>query len=247
MNHLTLISKFKTLIFIGLFVIFCTFSFGQSSNVALGTDAILKSSKVKTISNLRFGAQVGYGYRFAHTPLTNDSTMLSHLNKLKHNVSFGADISYYFTNYLGVGIKYNAIIARVVTDSIFYTFLNSAKKYDYLSELVNVHYFAPFLVAKIFTIPHKQCFFANAGVGYVRYNHKAFLYRSAGILEITEVANIAKNSAAFFAEIGYDFFVNKYFAIGLQTSLLIELKKGKWIEPENISHLDISLGFRFYK
>jgi hypothetical protein len=49
------------------------------------------------------------------------------------------------------------------------------------------------------------------------------------------------------AEIGYDFFVNKYFAIGLQTSLLIELKKGKWGEPENLSHIDISLGFRFYK
>jgi len=79
---------------------------------------------------------------------------------------------------------------------------------------------------------------------HVRYRNDAVLNpRSATTIKI---AKITKNSAAFFAEIGYDFFPTKYFTIGLQTAMFLEFKKGKLIDPENMSHIDVSLGFKFY-
>jgi len=156
MNKLIFLYNYKTIIISSLLVMFCTFSFGQDFNKAVKkTDTIPQSSKVKTIPQLRLGMQIGYGYRIAPAPETNNTTLQSHFNKLKHNFSFGTDISYFFTNYMGVGLKYNATIAHVITDSIFYAFADGAKHYDYLSELVDIHYIAPFLSTQIFTVPHK--------------------------------------------------------------------------------------------
>jgi hypothetical protein len=153
----------------------------------------------------------------------------------------GADFLFFFTNHIGVGIKYNAILVHAFPNDISYTFADGTIKKDHLSELVEIHYLGTLLATEFFTIPQKQCFFANVGIGYIRYTHNAKLIKLG-----YELTNIAKNSAAFFAEIGYDFFVSKYVAIWLQASMLIELKKGKLTEPENMSHIDISLGFRFY-
>jgi outer membrane protein W len=213
-----------------LLTLFCAFAFGQSS-------------EEKVAPKLRLGVQTGYGYRIAPMSETNDPVLYGHLLQLKFCWSFGADFSYYFANNIGVGIKYNANVAHALTNDISYTFADGTKNYDYLSELVDIHYIAPFLAVQVFTKPNKQCFFANIGAGYVRYSDNAVLYKSFIIPVKKEVAN----SAAFFVEIGYDFFVSKSLAIGLQSSLLIGgFKNEKRSNFENLSHVDISLGFRFY-
>jgi len=247
MTHISLINKFKILFLFVLVAVFSGSSFGQFSSEILQMNTIQKSQKVKTIPKLKIGAQAGYGYRFASIPYTTNSIMNRHLKKLKNNLSFGADFSYFFTNNIGVGIKYNAIVSHALTDSIFYSFADGVKYYNYLSELSNTHLFAPIIATQFFIVPKKHCLFANVGVGYVRYHNKAILFiASTQSNPIKDIVTIPKNSAAFFAEIGYDFFVHKSFAIGLQVSTLIELRKGKLIEPNNLSHIDISLGFRFY-
>jgi len=190
---------------------------------------------------LRLGAQVGYGYGLAPIVETDNLIMENHFKKLKHKLNFGADFSYYFTKYIGVGIKYNGSVSHAVTDDVF-------KGYHQLSELADIHYFAPLIATQYFIVPRKHCIFANVGAGYLMYNNKALIVRKVGnYFEKEEVKNITKNSAAFFAEIGYDFLVTKYFAIGLQISALIELTNVKLNEPENLSQIGVSLGFRFYK
>ena len=231
MNNFHAFNKFKILIFSGLFLGLCLFSYGQSSLKTSKTDKFSKS-KTGNFSPSKFmiSAQVGYGYRIAPTPNTNDFTMF---NKIKLHLSFGADFSYFFTNYIGVGIKYNAVVSHAVINNIIYSLSGGATKYNYLSELSHIHYFAPLIATQFFTVPRKQCLFASAGAGYVLYSHKR-----------KEIANITKHSAAFLAELGYDFFVNKYFAMGLQTSLFVELTKRRWSDVENLTHIDISLRFR---
>ena len=245
MNYLQFLNKFNILTFSGLCLGLCMFSYGQSSSEAPKTETTPPSKTAKVaLKSFKIGVQVGYGYRIAPIPDTNDPFMKNHLEKLKHNLSLGADFSYYFTNFIGIGVKYNTIVSYALTENISYSFADGVRTYDYLSELRDIHYFAPFFATQLFTMPRKQCLFTNAGVGYVLDRHNAILVKNEAIKEI---ANIAKHSAAFFVEIGYDFFVSRFLAIGLQTSLLVELKKGKWSEPENLSYIDISLGFRFYK
>ena len=233
-------SKLKKLFFFVLFVSFFSFSFGTPLNETIKKDTISKSQKVKITPKLRLGAQVGYGNRLASFPSTNDPNMNMHLKKLKHNLSFGADISYYFKDYLGVGINYNANVKHAVTEDITSVYPSGTNVfYKQFSELIGTHYVGAFLATKIYTLPQKQCVFANVGAGYLRYEDYAISFNKV-------ITDVAKNNAAIFVEIGYDFFVTKRFAIGLQTSGLIDLKKEKLPDVKNMSYIDISVGFRFY-
>ena len=247
MPHPLSFSKYKKLFFLILFVSFFSFSFGTPSNESLKRDSILKSQKVKIDPKLRLGAQVGYGYRFANRPSTGDPNMNKHLKKLKNNLSFGADLSYYLKDYLGVGIKYNANVTHVVTENVSYMFQDGTKVfYNQFSELIGTHYLGAYLLMQYFVIPQKQCIFVNVGAGYLRHTNDVGTYKLKYPSGKERIVHVAKNSAAFFAEIGYDFFITKHFAIGLQTSALIELKKVLLTDPESISHIDVSLAFRFY-
>jgi len=233
-------NKLIKLFLFSFFVFFFSFSYSTPLCESIKRDTISKPQKVKIDPKLRLGAQAGYGYRIAKFPSTPDPNMNKHLKKLKHNLSFGADLSYYFKDYLGVGVKYNANVTHTVTENVSSFYPDGTHFfYKQFSELIGTHYAGAFLSAQFFTIPQKQCILANVGAGYLRYEN----YTNSLNEEITR---ISKNSAAIFVEIGYDFFVSKRFAIGLQTSGLIDLKKEKIPNIKNMSHIDVSLGFRFY-
>ena len=240
MTYTLSFNKLKKPFLFSFFVFFVSFSFGTPLYEVLKKDTISKPQKAIITPKLRLGAQVGYGYRLASFPSKNDPNMNKHLKKLKNNLSFGADISYYFKNYLGVGIKYNANVTHAVTDDVSFIYPDGTNVFfKQFSELIGTHYVGAFLAAQFFTIPQKQCIFANVGAGYLRYENYANSLKE-------EITHITKNNAAVFVEIGYDFFVTKRFAIGLQTSGLIDLKKEKLPDVKNMSYIDFSLGFRFY-
>jgi len=118
--------------------------------------------------------------------------------------------------------------------------------YSMISEKFETHYIGAFFETRGFLGKNKHCVFGNVGVGYIRYNNDAKI--------AYEDVKIIGNSAAFSAEIGYDFLITKNFAIGLQTSFmlgfvnyLVDNVKPKTPQKENLSHLNITLGFRFYK
>ena len=252
MNYLQLPNKFKILIFIGLLLGLCMFSYGQSSVEATKTDTLPKSQTVKASpQKIRMSIQIGYGYRTAQiAPIPNiieDLAMKKHVRKLRNNLSFGADFSYLFYKFIGIGVKYNANVSHVLTNDVYYALADGVRKYDYLSEKIEIHYLAPFIMAQLLSNPRKVCLFVNVGAGYVLYRHNATLFvdnRFPRNYQTSKIANSFKHSTAFFAEIGYDFFVSKYLTLGLQLSILMGLKK---IESEKLNHIDISLGFRFYK
>ncbi|MDR2971985.1 MAG: hypothetical protein LBU83_08665 [Bacteroidales bacterium] len=243
------INRNKILFLFSLFLF--SFSFGFCE--ILQTDTTLKPQKVKTVPNLRLGVQVGYGYRFASIPYSNNSVLNKHFNKLKHCLSIGADFSYFFKSYIGVGVKYNGIFSHTITENVTFAFEDGSNEdYKQFSESLNIHYFGAFLATQIFIVPKKHCLFANVGAGYARCRNNTFLVKIDNNnnlslpFEKRESTTITKNGAAIFAEIGYDFFVIKSFAIGLRASLLIDLKKTKLSKPESLNHIDFSLAFSFY-
>jgi hypothetical protein len=192
-------------------------------------DTLPKSQVPNPLPQFRIGAQFGYAYRTIPTPLDASAAMKSHLSKLRNNLSYGADVSYFFNkkmsilkNKIGMGIKYNGTY----------------------SEEFKTHYIGALLAGRTFLGKNKHCVFGNVGAGYIRYHNDA------------EIAykNIAStgNLAAFFAEVGYDFLITQYFAIGLQASFTFGfanhiIDPSRKLQKENLSHLDISIGFRFYQ
>ena len=268
MQHSQSFIKVKTLIFFCFLVCLCSFSFGQTSVEVKKTDTLSKPQTIKPFSpKIRVGAQVGYGYRNAYlTQSTYYSTkerklmpvsnsMKNHLLKLNHNISYGVDISYFIKNYIGFGIRYNGVNAQASSEEILFLFEDDSYVRSSLSEKIGIQYIGAFLATRYFLKPNNHCFFVNIGAGANIYLNNLSVQSKKHTL--TDI------SAGFAAEFGYDFFVTKNFAIGLQASMFFGSLKyfsyiidngnitlGKSIrQPRrvNLNHIDISLGFRFYK
>ena len=254
MNHFLFFSQYKaTLLFI-MFVLWNTCSYGDPVVEAVKKDTI---SKPKTATNpppkFRIGAQIGYGYRLESAPANSFPSIINHISKLRHNISFGADISYYLKNNFGFGVIYQGISSKNSSSNIPYPNEDGTFFHDFLSEDIEIHCIGPFLSFRYFIVPNKQSCFANIGAGYTRYKNDAVF--------ITDNVRITGNTAVFFTDIGYDFFIHKYFSIGLQVSMIvgamrivnytsgnITIKEELDItQRENLSHIDFSVAFRFNK
>jgi hypothetical protein len=245
--------KFKTLTFFGLLLMLNTFSYAQNSAEVVQTEPPPKPQSANDLPpKFRVGIYIGYAYKTAPAPIDVSVAMKKHLSKLSHNLNYGADFSYYFktsfqllsTN-LGVGIKYNGLQTNVLSENIPVMRSNGSVVISSLSEKYRIDYVGVFLGIRSFLGSNKHMAFAHIGAGYIKYGNNTKI--------ANEQVKISGNSVAFSADIGYDFFVTKNFAIGLQASLTLgtvnyrvdnlDFSDGK----ENVAHVDISLGFRFYK
>jgi hypothetical protein len=181
-----------------------------------------ESQITKPPPKFRVGAQVGYAYISA--PILIDTP-----SGLRNSLSFGADLSYFFAKgigplkgNLGGGIKY------VGTHS----------------EGFETHYVGIFFAGRSLFGKNKHCVFGNIGAGYVRYGNDIEIIKEY-------VANIG-NLFGLHAEAGYDFMITPSFAIGLQASFTFGFAKYTFdkfgaMQQRAVSHLDISVGFRFYQ
>jgi len=180
--------------------------------------------------------------------------MKNHLSKLRNNLIYGANISYFFKKGLGIlksnigiGMKYSGTYTNILSKGIPYKRVkDNSIIYSMLSEKFETHYIGAFLETRGFLGKNKHYVFGNVGIGYIRYNNDAKI--------AYEDVKIIGNSTAFSAEIGCDFLITKNFAIGLQTSFmlgfvdyLVDNVKPITPQKENMSHLNITLGFRFYR
>jgi len=266
MNHFLSIFKFKITIFYIFFVGLCTFSFGQSRNEEIKTDTLPKPETAKAkLPQFRAGAQIGYAYRNAYItqstyysngvskPISN--SMKEHLQQLNNNICYGADFSYFLKCNIGFGVRYTGIGARAESSSVVFPFEDGSEIRSSISEKSGIHYIGAFVAIRNFLSDNNHCFFGSVGAGYL-LTHNNTLISSSEII-------INDHSAAFVVEVGYDFFITQNFAIGLQASMFlgsqkyytyiidngyIKLTESIWQQKRiNLSHLDITLGFRLYK
>jgi len=231
--------KFKTLILFCLFLCFVCFSYGSTSE---------KDSKTKyqtvVLPKFRLGAQIGYAYRFLpEQKYYSPPNQQEYDSKFKNNLCYGVDITYYFLgNYLGLGLKYNGT----------YTQAKQAKIKDWpdgtsgilpISEKIGIHYIGAYLSGRYFVKPNKHCLFANAGAGLSIYRNKAtFMYYGDYITDIQRKLSI-ESIATFSAEIGYDFFVTKSLAIGVQITSSVGLHRKR----APVDYLGVTVGIRYNK
>jgi len=167
-------------------------------------DILPKPQTTKPISpKFRVGAQVGYGHRLGaiYRYMSSEFSEFKDMSKHRSNVSFGTDFSYYLKQNIGFGIKYNGIYTSSVADYRF-PYVGAVKVF----QKTDIHYIGPFIGARYFLTQNRYCIFANFGGGYVRFRDKISI--------LDESAKVIGNTAAFFGEIGFDFLVTKYLAIG---------------------------------
>jgi len=232
-HHITTI-----LIFITIFLL----NFSVRSQNSSDT---LPKPQVAKLPIIRIGAQIGYGCRLGAS--NNITWFPEAVSKLRNNLNFGADFTFYLDKHIGLGMKYNGIYAQakepvpnvIVDGDGFFA----------PSEKIGIHYMGIFFAGRYFTVSRKHCLFINAGGGYLRYRNSTVVTiggYSGSIKDISTGGHVA-----FSADVGYDFFVTKSLAIGLQVSTTIgylKYENGKELEKRrNVGHVGILLGLRFNK
>ena len=173
--------KLSTLVMFGVFVLLCKFSYGYSLASELRADSV-NTPQTITLPKFRLGAQIGYAYKFE--PIEKYFGTRPWEKKLeakiKNSLCFGADMSYYFGKYIGVGLKYNSIYAQSkLKDNDLLYFVNSDYGALSLSEKIWIHYIGPYLSGRYFVKPNKHCLFANVGVGFIISNIKLSIKKEA--------------------------------------------------------------------
>ncbi len=202
----------------------------------------------------RFRAAIngGWSYRLAKLADNIPSDFEQYMKDLKSGYHYGIDLSYYFSEQLGVGFKYNTFRSKNEIDKIYVTLPNGYNQYGKMSDDVSINFMGPFISVRFLDLNKKNSLLLNLGLGYMGYNDKAVL-----ISDYT----IKGSSFGLSWDIGYDIGLSENLGLGFQLSYMVgsltqydrfdgintetvKLGKGSY---ENLSRIDLSIGLRFNK
>ncbi|MDY0335316.1 MAG: OmpW family outer membrane protein [Bacteroidales bacterium] len=208
------------------------------------TDSTLFSPK-PLYPHWRAGVSAGWSQRTAPIADNTPAQLKEYMRDLKSGLSFNVDVTYFFVEKVGVGLKYNLHRSKAEIGS----YTSSAL----LKDDIHIHYIGPYLCARLYGAQQKNSLLLGMGMGYTHYKDEGF-YKN-------ETVTIIGKTLAFSYDIGYDIQIAKNFMLGLQLSLTggalsrytltkdgkTETVKLSDDEYEGLGRLDLSVGLRFIK
>lgn len=206
-------------------------------------------------SSWRFGINAGYNNYFGGKINTDmDSEIQSYQKRIKSGVILSGDISYFFSEILGIGLRFDKTtnsgsLANIMfTDEYGYTLYTGT-----LSQHLDINYIAPIISSRFLSgKENKNAFFMNIGIGLVDYsNHET--------LGTYYDWKFNGSTVGVSYDLGYDFTVSKNLALGFQLSLIsanlrsYNFNDGNSITKVtfdsdtfiNLSHINLTFGIRF--
>lgn len=199
--------------------------------------------------HFRVGVNGGLSFRMAKLDDRIPMDQRTYARDLMSGSHFSADMAYYFSEQLGVGLMYSRFGASNSMANASLTFPDGSHGYGKLSDDITISFIGPLFSTRLYSRSKSTCFIFNVGLGYLGYNDKA-VYGS----DLT----IKGSTGGFYAGAGYDVNLSEKFALGVQLSLLggsltklkvtngfttqtVELPKDGY---ENLSRIDLSVGLR---
>jgi len=204
--------------------------------------------------HFRLAISGGWSYRTAKISPDIPFDFTDYYNKLKSGFHYDIDASYYFTEMLAVGLKYNEFLSsNKIIGNVYVTYPDGTTQYGDLNDNIRIKFIGPTLSARLFNSTKKNYLLMELGLGYMDYRDKG------GLVSIPAI--IKGSTLGSYWSIGYDFGLSKDFALGFQLSLLtgqlyqytvsdgittktVKLDNNSY---ENLARIDLSIGLRFNK
>jgi len=194
----------------------------------------------------------GLSYRVVKLSDNIPSDFEQYMKDLKSGYHYGLDLSYYFSEQLGVGFKYCNYQSKNEINNVYVTLPDGSTQYGKMSDDISINFIGPIFSTRLLDANKKNSFLLNLGFGYMGYTDKAVLISDF---------KIKGNTVGLCWDIGYDIGLSENFAIGFQLSYMIgtltqyELSYGVKTETvilekdnyESLSRVDLSIGLRFSK
>jgi len=209
-----------------------------------------KVEERKAFPRFRAAIHGGLSYTLGRMPDNIPVDFEQYARDLRSGRNFGVDLSFYFTENYGIGIKYLNFNTRNELDNIFVQLQDGTRLYGKMSDNITIEFLGPFFSTRFLNANHRNAFIINAGIGYVGWVNR-------GVLISNVIMN--GNTLGSMWDIGYDIGLSDHLALGIQLSYMhgvlthFELLDGaglRTVELEredflSLSRLDLSIGLRF--
>lgn len=197
----------------------------------------------------RFAIQGGGSYRLAGIPSDASEIEKSHIKKLKWGLAYGADITGFFSENLGAGIKFHN--AHFGHEMPVTAQINGRTKSGSLEDQINIFFVGPILSTRSLNRTKTNAFILSWGLGYIGYNDAA---------KVVDSYRLKGGSLGFLAEVGYDIGLAPHLSLGFALTYMsgtlssykitnqagqtqeVKLEKG---EREGLANLSLNIGLRY--
>ncbi|MEO6819540.1 MAG: hypothetical protein ABI266_08680 [Ginsengibacter sp.] len=211
-----------------------------------------KVVRYENYQHFRIAFNGGYSYQTAKVADGVPSDFRDYVKGLKSGYHFGSDITYYFTEQLGLGIKYNVFKTSNKLDSIYLAGDIINNTFSKLSDDLTITFIGPAFSTRIINQNKRNAFLMDLSLGYMGYSNNKVL---------DENYKMTGSTMGMALDFGYDIGLSKNLSLGFQVSFItgtlfkynwndgttmqtIKLEKGEY---ESLNRIDFSVGLRFSK
>jgi hypothetical protein len=203
----------------------------------------------------RFALNGGYAYNLGKDVPTFDTRIQTYNNQMRSSFNFGAEINYFVVNgQMGIGINYENVSSQNTLNGVTYSNSGQIFTNNNLSDNLNIQYIGPMYTVINRQIKHNQvknALIINVGMGNLTYTDN----KRVDLMNY----KITGSTLGTYYSIGYDRFISKNIALGIQLSLITGLLTNydlfdgtatTHIQLDNtsyqsLSHVSLTVGLRF--
>lgn len=209
----------------------------------------LEQNSVREYSKFRFSIEGGGGLRLGKMSDNVSDDFKSYTKKLRRGFVYGTDATWFFKEFMGVGVRYKAFSASngtTVTVTDDYGQSTSGK----MKDNITISFVGPMFCTRFSSRNGLHTFTADIGAGYINYRDEGMLI---------EKMKLSGWTIGLLYNIGYDYALNKKLSIGVNlssiegtlTTLTLEQNGVKTSQTtldkdnqESLTHIDLSFTLR---
>lgn len=209
-----------------------------------GQEQRQEQEPVREYSKFRFSLEGGGGFRPGKISDNVPGDFKSYTKKLKRGFVYGADATWFFNEFMGVGIRYKAFSASNGT-TVTITDDNGYSTSGKMKDNIQISFIGPMFCTRFSSRNGLHTLTADIGVGYINYRDKGM---------VIEKMKLTGGTLGLLYNIGYDYALSKKWAIGVNlssiegtlSSLTLEqdgVRTSQTLDKdnkENLGHIDLS-------
>lgn len=202
--------------------------------------------------HFRISLNAGFSYQTAKIHQSVPSEFRNYVNDLKSAYHFGFDLSYFFSEYVGFGLKYSMFQSSNSMDNIYIEDSTGFREYGKMSDDIKISFFGPMISTRLLSYNSKNALIISLALGYMNYQNDKILVNKY---------IMSGNTFGLSIGIGYDIGLSEDLSLGFEISAIsgtlfeykwndgksteiVKLKNGEY---ESLSRIDFSIGLRFSK
>ena len=203
----------------------------------------------KKAPSWRIALHGGYAFQTGKVDKNQEQVVVDHAKKLRHCVSYGADVTWYLVKSFGVGLKYSNI-HTANSENVTLKYTDGTHRSGLMEDKIDISFVGPMASYRLLSRNMRSAFIVNFGLGYMRYRNNFVLI---------DPYVMKGGTMGYVWDVGYDFGITDKIAIGAMLSLasgvLTNYKTNLNGAMENVSleensyiglgHLSASIGLRF--